>query len=218
MGRRKTRPLGRRGGSAPGSRSPKEVVHFCVEGLTEERYLRALLEHRYPEILVPRFLGRRGKGRAWKTSLVNLVRAAKQGERSWQRSERGQVIWIVADAAANEVHQAELQRWLDDAVHHQKPHAIPMKIPTRSRNQSKASGVRPNQERSIPEGSRASLRDGVASQMICHATSARSPKSTISNSSICSTSSKLMINHLPSLPSSPSQTAQGVVGDREGHR
>lgn len=118
MGRRKTRPLGRRGGSAPGSRSPKEVVHFCVEGLTEERYLRALLDHRYPEIFVPRFLGRRGKGRAWKTSLVNLVRAAKQGERSWQRSERGQVIWIVADAAANEVHQAELQRWLDDAGYH----------------------------------------------------------------------------------------------------
>ena len=59
--RRSYRDRGRRD---VGTRRIREEVHLCVEGASEEQYLRALLDHRYPKHFTPKFVGRRGRGRS----------------------------------------------------------------------------------------------------------------------------------------------------------
>lgn len=71
---------------------------------------------RYPGLFAPQFSRKSGPNR--KTSLVNLIEAARHEESLWQRSARGQVIWIVCDVDQNEVHQQLLCDWVNEATNH----------------------------------------------------------------------------------------------------
>lgn len=117
MGKRRTRPAGRRSQVRPGSVPPKERFFFCAEGQTEERYVRALLQYRYEDMFAPQPLGPRSRRPGRETSLVNLIDHARKAEKQWTRSERGQAIWIVCDADANEPHREALKRWLNEENH-----------------------------------------------------------------------------------------------------
>ncbi|WP_247595400.1 RloB domain-containing protein [Actinomyces procaprae] len=117
VGKRRTRPAGRRRQIRPGSVPPKEPLFFCAEGQTEERYVRALVQYRYGGLFVPQPLGPRSRRPGRETSLKNLIDHARNEETGWRRSERGKTIWIVCDADANELHRDALERWLDEENH-----------------------------------------------------------------------------------------------------
>ena len=85
---------------------------MCAEGATEEAYVRALLEYRYPGLFAPQFLGNGGRRPGRKTALVNLLKVAREAEKTvtWAKG----CIWILCDADENQVHQAQLERWVAD--------------------------------------------------------------------------------------------------------
>ncbi|QPK81963.1 RloB domain-containing protein [Schaalia sp. ZJ405] len=120
MNSRKRRPLSDRSrGRRNQSRTPREIVYICAEGKTEEQYIRALCEYRYPRLFAPHFLTRRGSQSARKTSLLNHLQEAKRIERQWTRYDRGQSIWIICDVDQNEVHCEDLIQWVkSDPEHH----------------------------------------------------------------------------------------------------
>ncbi|WP_158247575.1 RloB domain-containing protein [Actinomyces qiguomingii] len=117
MGKRRTRPQGQRK-DRRGSILAKEPFFFCAEGQTEERYVRALLQYRYEDMFAPQPSGPRSRRPGRETSLVNLIDHARRAEKQWKRSERGQTIWIVCDADANEPHREALERWLNEEGDH----------------------------------------------------------------------------------------------------
>ena len=86
----KSRPQDRyRGVRCEGTRQPRTELFFSVEGKIEEQYNRLLLDTRYKERFVPTFLPRVGSRRYTKTSLINLIDAARNEERTWSRRNRG---------------------------------------------------------------------------------------------------------------------------------
>lgn len=94
-------------------RKLRELIYICAEGATEEAYIKALFEYRYPELFAPKFLGRTGNRQSRKTSLVNLIDAARLEEKSWGRQRKSSgCIWIVCDVDQNSTHRGELERWI----------------------------------------------------------------------------------------------------------
>ena len=118
--RRTRRSYRDRGRRAVGTRRIREEVHLCVEGTSEEKYLRALLDHRYPGHFTPVFVGRRGRGRGCGTSLINLLEAARKHEETMGGAARQtvMVIWIICDVDQNEVHREALERWRREGGRH----------------------------------------------------------------------------------------------------
>ena len=113
--RRSYRDRGRR---AVGTRRIREEVYLCVEGSSEEQYLRALLDHRYPGHFTPKFVGRRGRGRGCGTSLINLLKMARNHEKAMGGAACRAVIWIICDVDQNEVHREALERWRREGDRH----------------------------------------------------------------------------------------------------
>ena len=113
--RRSYRDRGRR---AVGTRRIREEVYLCVEGSSEEQYLRALLDHRYPGHFIPKFVGRRGRKRGRKTSLINLLEMARKHEENMGGAACRAVIWIICDVDQNEVHREALERWRREGDRH----------------------------------------------------------------------------------------------------
>ncbi len=113
--RRSYRDRGRRD---VGTRRIREEVHLCVEGASEEQYLRALLDHRYPGHFTPVFVGRRGRGRGCGTSLINLLKMARKHEENMGGAACRAVIWIICDVDQNEVHREALERWRREGDRH----------------------------------------------------------------------------------------------------
>ena len=99
--------------SAPtGFRRTREPVYVCAEGATEEAYVRALLDHRYPGLFAPQFPGGGGRHPRRKTSLVNLLKAARDAEKTMTGVKS--CIWVLCDADQNDVHQDTLERWVSE--------------------------------------------------------------------------------------------------------
>lgn len=113
--RRSYRDRGRR---AVGTRRIREEVHLCVEGSSEEQYLRALLDHRYPGHFIPKFVGLRGRKRGRKTSLINLLEMARNHEKTMGGAACRAVIWIICDVDQNEVHREALECWRREVDRH----------------------------------------------------------------------------------------------------
>lgn len=113
--RRSYRDRGRR---AVGTRLIREEVHLCVEGASEEKYLRALLDHRYPKHFTPKFVGRRGRKRGRKTSLINLLKMARKHEKTMGGAACRSVIWIICDVDQNEPHREALECWRREGDRH----------------------------------------------------------------------------------------------------
>lgn len=101
--RSKTRPRTHRDRRAVSQLYPLDLVYFCVEGDTEEAYIKGLMRHSYGGHLVPKFRGSRHN-----TSLKNLLEAAKRGP---DDGDTPVGTWIVCDTDENGVHQEELYRW-----------------------------------------------------------------------------------------------------------
>lgn len=109
---------GRRGRRQVGTQRVREKVRLCVEGPSEEQYLRALLEHRHPGVFVPDFCGRTGKRPDRKTSLRNLLEQARRAEADATRADLDLAIWIVCDVDQNDAHRSQLVRRLDKSEPH----------------------------------------------------------------------------------------------------
>lgn len=117
--KRKSRTIDSRSGRRQvGTQRVREKVRLCVEGPSEEQYLRALLEHRYPGLFTPDFCRRTGKGPDRKTSLHNLLKHARRAEHNATRDDRHLVIWIVCDVDQNDAHRLQLVKWLDESDRH----------------------------------------------------------------------------------------------------
>lgn len=100
------------------TRRIRDEVHLCVEGPSEEQYLRALLDHRYPEHFTPVFVGRRGRKRGRKTSLINLLKMARKHEKTMGGAACRSVIWIICDVDQNEPHREALECWRREGDRH----------------------------------------------------------------------------------------------------
>ena len=105
MGKTKTRPRRRRGQYPPKGRLPKERVVFCVEGESEKVYIRALVEGRYGDAIVPVFWARKRE-----SSLRNLIETARRRAKS---EDIGRGVWIICDTDRNDVHRTMLEKWLE---------------------------------------------------------------------------------------------------------
>ena len=116
--RRTRRSYRDRGRRAVGTRLIREEVHLCVEGPSEEKYLRALLDHRYPKHFTPVFVGRRGRKRGRKTSLINLLKMARKHEKTMGGAACRSVIWIICDVDQNEPHREALECWRREGDRH----------------------------------------------------------------------------------------------------
>ena len=99
----------RRGHRSVGQRLRAALVLFAVEGKTEWEYLLALQQARYD-----RRLAFRPVARSDKTSLRNLVEAARRAE----RENRGCHVWIVCDTDKNSDHRERVESWLEENDHH----------------------------------------------------------------------------------------------------
>ena len=104
MGKVKRRPPQRRGRTGVGIRMPKARVVFCVEGKTEEQYVRKLVEERYQEHVVPVFWGA-----SHETSLRNLIETVQRRSKT---DDIGEGVWIICDADENVAHVSQLKNWL----------------------------------------------------------------------------------------------------------
>ena len=107
-----------RGCRRTGIRPVREQVHLCVEGLSEDQYVRALLDLRYPSLFTPAFIGQKGRKQGRKTSLVNLVNAVRRAKREKPRELREVTIWIVGDVDQNDVHREYLEDWRAESKWH----------------------------------------------------------------------------------------------------
>lgn len=105
MERAKTRPRRRRGQYRSKGRLPKERVVFCVEGESEKVYIRALVEGRYGDAIVPVFWARKRE-----SSLRNLIETAR---RRAKNEDIGRGVWILCDTDQNDVHRPMLEDWLE---------------------------------------------------------------------------------------------------------
>lgn len=111
MARTKKRPPRPRGRAVVRDRMPKARVVFCVEGKTEEQYLRKLVEERYQGHVVPVFWGS-----SHRSSLKNLIQTV---QRQSKTDDVGEGVWIICDSDQNSVHVAQLEEWLrEDAKCH----------------------------------------------------------------------------------------------------
>ena len=116
MTRRSTRAPRRRGGRArrTGSIPLKPRVVFCVEGASEEAYLRAILNYRYDDAFAFVFWRARGSKSSLRSLIEHVRRRLRDGE------DPGDGVWIVCDTDQNSIHSALLEKWLDDdeELHH----------------------------------------------------------------------------------------------------
>lgn len=110
MTRRSTRAPRRRGGRArrTGSIPLKPRVVFCVEGASEEAYLRAILNYRYDDAFAFVFWRSRGSKSSLRSLIEHVRRRLRDGE------DPGDGVWIVCDTDQNSIHSALLEKWLDD--------------------------------------------------------------------------------------------------------
>lgn len=99
----KTRPRSHRDRRMVQARYPLDLVHFCVEGDSEQVYITDLIQHSFGDHLVAKFLGSRHQ-----SSLKNLVNVAR---RQPDRGDEPVGTWIVCDADENGQHWDALQRW-----------------------------------------------------------------------------------------------------------
>ena len=91
-----------------GTKRPKPLVVFCVEGQSEESYIKALREFRYNNEIAFQFLNERG------TSLKNLMDACRQAVNKPDLRDCA-AYWIVCDVDRNRVHADDLNGWLQEA-------------------------------------------------------------------------------------------------------
>lgn len=89
-----------------GTLRPKPLVVFCVEGQSEESYIKALRGLRYNDEIVFQFPAERG------TSLKNLLEACRRAAKNPDYQDSA-AYWIVCDVDRNRDHARELERWLE---------------------------------------------------------------------------------------------------------
>ncbi len=89
-----------------GTLRPKPLVVFCVEGQSEESYIKALRELRYNDEIAFQFLSEPG------TSLKNLLNACRRAVKKPDFKDSS-AYWIVCDVDRNRDHARELKRWLE---------------------------------------------------------------------------------------------------------
>lgn len=97
---------GRRGRA--GTLRPKPLVVFCVEGQSEESYIKALRELRYNDEIAFQFPLERG------TSLKNLLEACRLAANNPDCRDSA-AYWIVCDVDRNRDHADDLDGWLQEA-------------------------------------------------------------------------------------------------------
>ena len=87
---------------------------FCVEGASEEAYLRAILNYRYDDAFAFVFWRSRGSKSSLRSLIEHVRRRLRDGE------DPGDGVWIVCDTDQNSIHSALLEKWLDDdeELHH----------------------------------------------------------------------------------------------------
>ena len=89
-----------------GTLRPKPLVVFCVEGQSEESYIRALRRFRYNDEIAFEFPPERA------TSLKNLLEACRRAAKNPVYQDSA-AYWIVCDVDRNRDHARELERWLE---------------------------------------------------------------------------------------------------------
>ena len=90
-----------------GTKRIKSLVVFCVEGKTEESYIKALRKFRYNDEIAFHFINERG------TSLKNLVEACRRAAKN-RDLRGGSACWIVCDVDRNKGYFDALDKWLQE--------------------------------------------------------------------------------------------------------